>query len=76
MAFAECLAHRSILMEELVTVAVELDAEQAWALAQLVKRIGWAECRSLAEDEAQTRLMIEATERVRQALAEVGYAPR
>lgn len=34
-------------------VTLELDPEQAWALAQLVKRIGWAECRSLAEDEAQ-----------------------
>jgi hypothetical protein len=63
-------------MEELITVAVELDAEQAWALAQLVKRIGWADCRSLAEDEEQTRLMIAATERVRAALAALGYAPR
>lgn len=63
-------------MEELVTVAVELDAEQAWALAQLVKRIGWADCRSLAEDEEQTRLMIAATQRVRAALAAAGFAPR
>ena len=63
-------------MEELVTVAVELDAEQAWALAQLVKRIGWADCRSLAEDDEQTRQMIQATERVRGALAAAGYAPR
>lgn len=63
-------------MQELVHVGVELDAEQAWALAQLVKRIGWAHCRSLAEDEAQTRLMIEAAERLRAALAAVGYAPR
>ena len=61
---------------EHIIVTVELDAEQAWALAQLVKRIGWADCRSLAEDEAQTRLMIEATERVRAALAQAGYAPR
>ena len=63
-------------MEELVTVAVELDAEQAWALAQLVKRIGWADCRSLAEDEEQTRLMIAAAEQVRAALAAAGFAPR
>ena len=61
---------------EHVIVNVELDAEQAWALAQLVKRIGWADCRSLAEDEEQTRLMIAATERVRAALAAVGYSPR
>jgi len=63
-------------MEELVLVHVELNAEQAWALAQLVKRIGWAECYSLAEDHAQAQLMIEATERVRVALAHAGFAPR
>lgn len=61
---------------EHVIVTVELDAEQAWALAQLVKRIGWADYRSLAEDEEQTRLMIQATDRVRAALAQAGYAPR
>jgi hypothetical protein len=61
---------------EHVIVTIEFDAEQAWALAQLVKRIGWADCRSLAEDDEQTRQMIQATERVRAALAEAGYAPR
>jgi hypothetical protein len=63
-------------MDNIVTVQVELNAEQAWALAQLLKRIGWSDCKSLAEDEAQTQLMIEAAEQVRAALAEVGYAPR
>jgi len=61
---------------EHVVVQVELSAEQAWALAQLLKRIGWSDCRSLAEDEQQTRLMIAAADRVRAALAEAGYAPR
>ena len=61
---------------EHITITVELDAAQAWALAQLLKRIGWSDCRSLAEDEEQTRLMIAAAERVRQALAGAGYAPR
>jgi hypothetical protein len=61
---------------EHVIVTIEFDAEQAWALAQLVKRIGWADCRSLAEDDEQTRLMIQATERVCAALAAAGYAPR
>ena len=68
--------HRSILMQELITITVELNAAQAWALAQLVKRIGWSDCRSLAEDDEQTRLMIQATDRVRAALAAVDYAPR
>lgn len=61
---------------EHVTITAELDAAQAWALAQLLKRIGWADCRALAEDDEQTRLMIQATERVRAALASAGYAPR
>ena len=63
-------------MQDLITVHVELEPAQAWALAQLLKRIGWSECRTLAEDAQQTRLMIAATERVRAALAEAGYAPR
>jgi hypothetical protein len=63
-------------MDNIVTLQVELNAEQAWALAQLLKRIGWSDCKKLAEDEAQTQLMIEAAERLRAALAEVGYAPR
>lgn len=61
---------------EHVIVTVELDPQQAWALAQLVKRIGWSDCRALAEDAEQTSLMVQAIERVRRALAEAGYAPR
>ena len=61
---------------EHIIVTIEFDAEQAWALAQLVKRIGWADCRSLAEDDEQTRQMIQPTARVRAALAAAGYAPR
>jgi hypothetical protein len=64
------------MQEELVTITAELNPKQAWALAQLVKRIGWADCRALAEDDVQTRLMIQATERVRAALAAAGCAPR
>jgi hypothetical protein len=63
-------------MDNIVTVPVELNPEQAWALAQLLKRIGWSECRALAEDEEQTRLMIQAVERMRAALVQAGYAPR
>ncbi len=63
-------------MDNIVTMQIELNAEQAWALAQLLKRIGWSDCKNLAEDEEQTRLMIEAAQRVREALAQAGYAPR
>jgi hypothetical protein len=63
-------------METNVTAHVELNPAQAWALAQLLKRLGWSDCRALAEDDEQTALMIAAAERVRAALAEAGYAPR
>ncbi len=63
-------------MEHLITLHVALPGNEAWALAQLLKRIGWSDCRRLAEDEEQTRLMIAAAEQVRHALAEAGYAPR
>ena len=63
-------------MENIITLHVELSAEQAWALAQLLKRIGWSDCRGLAEDEQQAHRMIEAAERLRAGLAEVGCAPR
>lgn len=59
-----------------ITALLELSDAEAWALAQLVKRIGWADCRALAVDDAEARLMIQATDRVRAALAAAGYAPR
>lgn len=46
------------------------------ALAQLLKRIGWSDVRGCAVDDDEARVMLRATERVRRALAEVGYAPR
>ena len=62
--------------KENVEVHARLSPAQAWALAQLVKRLGYRECRGLAEDEDQAWLMLIGAERLRQALAEAGYAPR
>lgn len=59
-----------------VTFQVQLPQDQAWALAQLLKRIGYSDCRALAEDDQQAYQMIQATERVRRALADAGIAPR
>jgi len=61
---------------EHITLHIELPEEQAWALAQLLKRIGFSDCRTLAEDEAQAYLMLHAAELVHRALAEAGCAPR
>jgi hypothetical protein len=59
-----------------VTVQIDLPQDLAWALAQLLKRIGYSDCRNLAQDDEQAYQMIQATEQVRRALAQVGVAPR
>ena len=53
-----------------VELRVVFGADGALALAQFVKRIGWSECRALAEDETQTTQMICALHRLHAALAE------
>lgn len=59
-----------------ITIHIDLPQDLAWALAQLLKRIGYSDCRALAEDDEQAYQMIQATEQVRRALAEAGIAPR
>lgn len=61
---------------EQVAVQVLLSDEQAWAFAQLLKRLGFSDCRGLAQDDNEAWLMMLAAERVRRALAEVGVDPR
>ena len=55
---------------------VQLSDPEAWALAQLLKRIGWSQWRALAVDDDEADAMRSACEQVSQALAERGYAPR
>jgi len=59
-----------------ITVQIDLPQDLAWALAQLLKRIGYSDCRSLAESDEQAYQMLQATEQVRRALAQAGIAPR
>lgn len=61
---------------EQVMLQAQLSDEQAWAFAQFLKRLGYTDCRGLAQDDNEAWLMMLAAERVRRALAEVGYAPR
>lgn len=55
-----------------VAFVVELSQAQAFALAELCKRIGWSDARSLSVDDGECRSMINATHRVRTALAAAG----
>ena len=61
---------------DFVDVHLLLTREQAWAVAELCKRIGWTDIRQLSAtddetDRAQTGLMVLANE-----LARVGFKPR
>jgi hypothetical protein len=63
-------------MDHNVTLQIDMPQDLAWALAQMLKRIGYSDCRALAEDDQQAYQMIQATEQVRRALADAGIAPR
>ena len=55
---------------------LELTDDQAYALAQFVKRVGWQEWRQNAADDAEAYLMRDAFDQLARALADGGYAPR
>jgi hypothetical protein len=55
---------------------VELPDDEAWALAQFLKRAGFSDYRQLAVDEREAWDMLDAGEKMRRALAERGFAPR
>jgi hypothetical protein len=59
-----------------MNVQIELNTDQAWALAQFLKRVGYSDYRSLAADADEAYEMVDAGEQVRKALAESGIAPR
>lgn len=54
----------------------ELTDAQAWALAELCKRITWSDCRSNAVSDEEAYLMIDATTKLGAILARVGFSPR
>lgn len=64
------------MTQKTVTFTVELTPEKAEALAQFVKRVGFAEFRQNAVDDVEAYTMRDAVDQVRQALQESGYAPR
>lgn len=59
-----------------VEVKLELTDGQALALAQFVKRVGWAEFRNNAVDDDEAYAIRDAVDQVMKALREAGYSPR
>ncbi|WP_305910582.1 hypothetical protein Q9L42_020720 (plasmid) [Methylomarinum sp. Ch1-1] len=59
-----------------VKIDLELPEDQALALAQFVKRVGWAEFRQNAVDDKEAYLISDAVAKLQRAIADAGYAPR
>ncbi|OAI20597.1 hypothetical protein A1507_05035 [Methylomonas koyamae] len=59
-----------------ICLVVPLSNQEAWDLAQFLKRVGYAEFRSNAVDDEEAYRMQEVAGKIRQALNQIGYAPR
>ena len=57
-------------------IKFEIEENQAAALSQVLKRIGFNDIRKLSTSEEETYEAQNALESVRKALAEAGYNPR
>ena len=63
---------------ETVRITVELTQREALEYAQFLKRVGFSDYKSLCEpwNEDGPYRMIDAGEKIREALARRGYSPR
>lgn len=58
------------------TLHVELEREEGWALALLLKRITYSDVRGCAQDDGEAKIMLNAIQRLQNGLADIGIAPR
>ena len=58
-----------------VCITVKFSDQEAWDLAQFLRRAGFSDFRSNTVDDDEAHRMISAAEKVRKALADVGYSP-
>ena len=63
-------------MAQTVRFAIEMEDNEAWELAQFVKRAGWDHFRSCAVNDDEAYVIRDAVVKFERALAEAGYAPR
>ena len=62
--------------DDKITVDLELTRDQAWELAQVLKRLTLTDYRLLTTDMEKARDAMRGAECVREALAKVGIDPR
>lgn len=53
-----------------------LTKDEAWALAEMCKRIGWTDLRQLSSGDDEADLMQSALVKIAKELAHSGFAPR
>ena len=63
-------------MSKIITVTLEINEDEAWALAQFVKRVGWSEMLQNAQDDEEAYLIRSGIVAVQTALAAAGFSPR
>ena len=61
---------------EMVRISFELDPDTAWEYAQFLKRVCRESYRQYARNDDETQLMVDASEVIRRAFSEQGFAPR
>lgn len=59
-----------------VAISVDLPLQEAWALAEFLKRSGFSDFRTKAATDEEAYRMQDGAETIRKALAEAGVAPR
>lgn len=59
-----------------ICLRVPLSEQEAWDLAQFLKRTGFTDFRSNAVDDEEAYRMQNVAGKVRQSLNQLGYAPR
>jgi len=61
---------------EEICLMVQFSDQDAWDLAQFLKRVGYSDFRSNAVDDEEAYRMLTAAEKVSRNLAAMGYGPR
>lgn len=59
-----------------VSLRIELNDDQAWQLAQFVKRVTFRTLEENSTSSEEAYLMMDVMNRIREELREQGYAPR
>ena len=57
-------------------LSVSLSEQEAWDLAQFLKRVGFTDFRNNAVDDEEAYHMLAVGEKVRRSLVAIGYNPR